>query len=53
MVDQEYRRADTDFTPEHRRDVADEAPLAGTVLLDDELDGATGGLAHIGEEIPQ
>jgi hypothetical protein len=28
-------------------------PLRGAMLLDDELDGVAGGLAHIGEEIPQ
>jgi hypothetical protein len=53
MFENEYGRAAVDSTTEKRREVADEAPLAGTVLLDDDLDGAAGGLAHIGEEIPQ
>jgi hypothetical protein len=53
VSDYEYRRAESDVTTEQRPEVASEAPLAGTVLLDEELDGAAGGLAHIGEEIPQ
>ena len=53
MFDDKYGRAAVDSATAKRRESADEASLAGTVLLDDELDGAAGGLAHIGEEIPQ
>ena len=56
MFDQEYRRAET--ATGRDREVTQVTPPSGTVLLstvllDDELDGAAGGLAHIGEEIPQ
>ena len=49
MFDGEYGRAAVDSATEKPREAADEAPLAGTVLLDDELDGAAGGLAHNGD----
>ena len=56
MFDQEYRPAEA--ATDGGREVTEEATLSGTVLLgtvllDDELDGAAGGLAHVGEEIPQ
>jgi len=53
MFDYEYRPTVAEPTTEGRRELADGAPLAGTMLLDDELDGAVGSLTHIGEEIPQ
>ena len=53
MFDQEYQHPRTEATTDRRREVTEDAPLSGTVLLDDDLDGASGGLAHIGEEIPQ
>ena len=43
MVDQEHLRAETESAPEQSRevanDVADEAPLAGSVLHDDKAEG--------------
>ena len=53
MFIREHRPTSAETATEVRREAADETPLAGTVLLDDELDGAAGGRAHIGEEIPQ
>lgn len=53
MFDQEYQRLGTELATANRREAAEELPLEGTVLLDEDLDGAAGGLAHIGEEIPQ
>jgi hypothetical protein len=53
MFDQEYLRPGIEIAAEGRRGVAEEAPLAGTVLLDEDLDAVAGGLSHIGEEIPQ
>ena len=53
MFDQEYRPASAETATEVRREAAEEARRSGTVLLDDDLDGVVGGLAHIGEEIPQ
>lgn len=56
MFDQEYQRTET--ATDGGREMtevttASGTVLLGTVLLDDELDGAAGGRAHIGEEIPQ
>jgi hypothetical protein len=53
MFDQEYRPASAKTATEVCREAAEEAPLSGTVLLDDDLDAAVGGRAPIGEEIPQ
>ncbi len=56
MFDREHQRAET--ATDSDRKVTEATPLSGTVLLgtvllDDDLDSAAGGLAHIGEEIPQ
>jgi hypothetical protein len=40
-------------TSDGPRGLTEEAPLSGTVLLDDQLEGAVGGRMPIGEEIPQ
>jgi hypothetical protein len=53
MFDRGDGTATTETATESRHEMAIEVPLSGTVLLDEDLDGAAGGLAHIGEEIPQ
>jgi hypothetical protein len=53
MFDQDYQQPGTEATTDGRREEVADAPLSGTVLLDDDLVGAAGGLAHIGEQIPQ
>jgi hypothetical protein len=53
VFEHEYRRASTEGATDSRHEVAEDAPLSGTVLLDDDLDGAAGGLRPSTEEIPQ
>jgi hypothetical protein len=53
MFDQEYRPASAKSATEVRREASEEARLSGAALPDDDLDGVAGGIAHIGEEIPQ
>ena len=53
MFDTQFERTSPEAAIERRRELTEESPLNGTVLLDDDLDGAAGGAMHIGEEIPQ
>jgi len=50
MFDYEYRHQAIETVTASQ---GQEARHNRTVLLDDDLDNAVGGVAHIGEEIPQ
>ena len=53
MFDQKSQHPSIEATTDGHREMMQDAPLTGTVLLDEDLAGVVGGLAHIGEEIPQ